>query len=120
MAAGEGASVLSDQALTVYTTRPDTLFGATYMVVAPEHPMLTVRIAVGVSLCGMYIRVPSVDATAHDAHGKNCMKAHHGVYTRARCAGTRAVYMCMHTLLLMQAHTCLPLEHTPTPSPGAV
>lgn len=26
--------------LRVYTTRPDTLFGATYMVVSPEHPMI--------------------------------------------------------------------------------
>ena len=41
----EGAEVQfaidgSDEKLEVYTTRPDTLFGATYMVVAPEHPLL--------------------------------------------------------------------------------
>jgi len=40
----EGAEVDFDttagDTLTVYTTRPDTLFGATYMVIAPEHPMI--------------------------------------------------------------------------------
>jgi leucyl-tRNA synthetase len=29
-----------DETLTIYTTRPDTLFGATYMVISPEHPLI--------------------------------------------------------------------------------
>ena len=40
----EGAEVdfdtTSGDVLTVYTTRPDTLFGATYMVISPEHPII--------------------------------------------------------------------------------
>ena len=41
----EGANVSfklqdADKEIEVFTTRPDTLFGATYMVLAPEHPLV--------------------------------------------------------------------------------
>ena len=41
----EGVEVLfpiagSDRTIKVFTTRPDTLFGATYMVLSPEHPLI--------------------------------------------------------------------------------
>lgn len=42
----EGAEIYfgienSDKKIKVYTTRPDTIFGATYLVLAPEHPLVS-------------------------------------------------------------------------------
>jgi leucyl-tRNA synthetase len=46
----EGAEITfrttdGDDEIVVYTTRPDTIFGATYFVFAPEHPTVTRRMA---------------------------------------------------------------------------
>ena len=48
----------TEDVLRVYTTRPDTLFGATYMVVAPEHPLVEV-----LTTCLLYTSPSPRDAT---------------------------------------------------------
>ena len=46
----EGAELVFEtpggEKITVFTTRPDTVFGATYMVLAPEHPLVDALTAV--------------------------------------------------------------------------
>ena len=50
--------------LTVYTTRPDTLFGATYMVISPEHPFI-------VDNADKINNMPAVDAYKAEAAKKS-------------------------------------------------
>lgn len=53
----------ADKAIRVFTTRPDTLFGATFMVLAPEHPLVDV---VTTDACRAQVEQYVQDATAMD------------------------------------------------------
>jgi len=44
---GEGSAVAPGTRLSCFTTRPDTLFGVTHVVVAPEHPLVAAGLAAG-------------------------------------------------------------------------
>ena len=55
--AREVGSAVAD--LSVYTTRPDTLFGATFMVVAPEHPLLGGVLGQGTDVDAAALTVPA-------------------------------------------------------------
>ena len=71
----------SGEKLTVYTTRPDTLFGATYLVLAPEHPL--------VAPITTAAQKPSVDgyikaaATKSERDRQDASKEKSGVFTGA-------------------------------------
>lgn len=65
--------------LRVYTTRPDTLFGATYMVVAPEHPMLdTLKSAEQAEAVEAYIQTAALKS---DLDRTDLAKEKTGVFT---------------------------------------
>jgi len=82
----EGANVLfkiegHPDTLEIYTTRPDTLFGATYMVLAPEHPLVgKITTAEQKAAVGAYI-----DETAKksDLERTDLAKTKTGVFTGA-------------------------------------
>ena len=69
--------------LLIYTTRPDTLFGATYMVISPEHPAIE-------KWAGRITNMPAVRAYREEAARKSdferteLAKEKTGVKTRGR------------------------------------
>ncbi len=82
----EGAEVTfkvvgHDEKMVVYTTRPDTLFGATYMVLAPEHDLVQ-RITVEgqVDAVEAYVREASLKS---DLDRTDLAKGKSGVFTGA-------------------------------------
>jgi leucyl-tRNA synthetase len=56
------AVVGSEELLTVYTTRPDTLLGATYVALAPQHPLATEAAADDAELADFIDRCSHVKA----------------------------------------------------------
>lgn len=67
--------------ITVYTTRPDTLFGATYMVLAPEHPLVA-RITTDGQRAGVEEYVKAV-ASKSERDRQDASKEKTGVFTGA-------------------------------------
>ena len=77
----ELAAPHTEEKITVYTTRPDTIFGATYLVLAPEHP-LVMRIVSGEQKEAV---LQYIDATAKktDLERTELTKTKSGVFTGA-------------------------------------
>jgi len=74
-------SLESGEQLTVYTTRPDTLFGATYMVLAPEHALVaTITTPDQRAAVDAYIKTA---ATKSERDRQDASKEKTGVFTGA-------------------------------------
>ncbi|HNY15087.1 MAG TPA: leucine--tRNA ligase, partial [Bacteroidales bacterium] len=68
-----------NEKLKVFTTRPDTLFGATYMVIAPEHPLTNaITTPENIKAVGDYIKAASLKS---DLDRTDLAKDKTGVFT---------------------------------------
>ncbi len=78
--------------LRVFTTRPDTMFGATYMVVAPEHPLVDEalnepRSETDVAKLGEYVRWARNRSDVERQESKEKTGVFTGVYARNPATG---------------------------------
>src|SRR5262245_23412775 len=69
----------ADDVLRIYTTRPDTLYGATYMVIAPEHPFVS-RLTTPAQKAGVEAYVQAA-ASKSDRERQEVTKKKTGVFT---------------------------------------
>lgn len=83
----DGAEIVFDveghpgEKLTVYTTRPDTLFGVTFMVIAPEHPLVNkITTAQNKAAVQSYVKAA---ASKSDLERTELSKEKTGVFTGA-------------------------------------
>jgi leucyl-tRNA synthetase len=78
-----GGEVSLPAAIEVFTTRPDTVFGATYMVLAPEHPLVELVTTAGQrdEVAAYRDRVARMDLVAR----KKTDKSKTGVFTGGYC-----------------------------------
>jgi len=74
----------SDETITVFTTRPDTIYGCTYMVIAAEHPLVK-RLVDGTDtaqevfdFCEKVINTSEIERTSEDSEK-------HGIDTGRKC-----------------------------------
>ena len=70
-----------EETIRVFTTRPDTLFGATYMVLAPEHPLVDqITTATQTESVATYVKAASLKS---DLDRTDLAKDKSGVFTGA-------------------------------------
>ncbi len=73
--------------LTVYTTRPDTLMGATYVAVAPEHPLASLAAAADPKLASFVEQCRSVKAAEADMATMEKLGCFSGLYAEHPLSG---------------------------------
>jgi len=92
--------------ITVFTTRPDTVFGATYLVLAPEHPLVTDLIAVEqkAAVKGYQREVQAKDVVARRVGDKTKTGVFLGSYARNPATG-EAIPIWIADYVLMEYGT---------------
>lgn len=98
------------ESLTVYTTRPDTLMGATYMAVAPQHPIARQAAAGDPVLASFIESIANVPVA--EAHMATMEKTGYGYGADSHTPSHRRAntdldrQFCVNELWLRRSHVC--------------